>query len=767
MFIGDWGNFRNNHIGHAVKNNPHIDEISARLALENRQVSAVALLLDEGATIPFIARYRKEQTGSLDEVAVTQIRNQIDRLRELERRRSVILKSLEKNGHLTDERQIQLEAAQTLSELEDLYLPFRPKRRTRATIAREKGLAPLAEMIFQRQGAVPDQEALAFIDPEKDVASVADALQGARDIMAEMINENQAIRSRLRDLFFAKGVLRCQVIKGKEDQGQKYRNYFQWEEPIRTAPAHRILAMRRGEREEILSFTIAPAEDKALDVMRSCIPTSPLPDGQQVDLAVVDSYRRLLSRSLETEMRLRSKERADTESIGVFVENLRALLMAPPLGAKRVMGIDPGYRTGCKLALLDRQGKLVHHDVIYLHRSRSQNAAAAAKLTSLCQTYQIDAVAVGNGTAGKETLAFLKQITWESAPLLVLVDESGASIYSASTVARDEFPDLDLTIRGAVSIGRRLMDPLAELVKIDPKSIGVGQYQHDVDQAALRRALEDTVRSCVNAVGVEVNRASAQLLTYVSGLGSSVAQNIIKHRDREGPFRSREDLMKVKGLGPKAFEQCAGFLRIRQGTNPLDASAVHPESYAVVEKIAQNLDCRITDLMTQPPLRGRIKLSEYVTDSIGLPTLEDIVAELGKPGRDPREPFEFFNFTDDINTIDDLKPGMQLTGIVSNVTAFGAFVDIGVHQDGLVHISEMADTFVKDPADIVTVRQRVNVRILGVDIKRNRIQLSMRAPKSTPHQERRKKAPPKSNRKPKPNKQRPFNNPFQDLLNKN
>jgi uncharacterized protein len=714
-----------------MENNSHIARIGSELALENWQVSAVMQLLEEGATIPFIARYRKEQTGSMDEVAVTHVRNRLGRLKDLDRRRMVVLKSLSKSGYLTDELTGHIKAAKTLSELEDLYLPFRPKRQTRATIARERGLAPLADLIFQQKGVDPGREAIPFIDVEKGVSSVNEALKGARDIIAEKISEDKTIRSRLRDLYFTKGILRCHVIKGKESQGQKYRNYFRWEEPVGAAPAHRILAIRRGEREEMLSCTIAPAEDEALDLIRACIPTSSRQDGQQVDLALVDGYRRLLSRSLETEVRLHAKERADSESIGVFVENMRALLMSPPLGAKRVMGIDPGFRTGCKLALLDRQGKLIHHDVIYLHRSRAQDAAAATKLTALCRDYRIDAVAVGNGTAGKETLVFLKQLPWNPAPLMVMVDESGASIYSASAEARDEFPDLDITIRGAVSIGRRLMDPLAELVKIDPKSIGVGQYQHDVDQAALRQALDDTVRSCVNAVGVEVNQASAQLLTHISGVGPTVAQHIVMHRNKKGPFRSREDLMRVKGLGPKTFEQCAGFLRIRQGINPLDASAVHPESYAVVEKIAHDLGCSVSDLLTRASLRQRIKITDYITDLVGLPTLEDIISELGKPGRDPRKPFEYFNFADDINTIDDLQPGMQLPGVVSNVTAFGAFVDIGVHQDGLVHISEMADTFVKDPTDIVTVGQKVHVRVLGVEVERNRIQLSMRTPNST------------------------------------
>ncbi len=745
----------------------HIQKISSELELRAPQVGAVASLLDSGSTVPFIARYRKEATDSLDEVTITIIRDRLQQLVELDQRRLSILKSLEQNGHLNEALKARVESAPTLAILEDIYLPFRPKKRTRAMVAKEKGLEPLARILLEQTGTAPRAMAAEFLDPEKKVDSIDEALTGARDIIAELINEDQAARTELRKLYFAEAIIHSRVVAGKEEEGSKYRDYFDWQEEASKAPSHRILAMRRGEREDILNLSIAPPEDAAIRVLEKIFLTGDGEDSIQVKLALQDSYKRLLSRAMETEIRLATKKRADITAIKVFSENLRELLLAPPLGPKPVMAIDPGFRTGCKTVCLDRQGKLDHCETIFPHGSTRQQQEAAARIQRLAERFKIEAIAVGNGTAGRETEAFVKGLSLPRPVQVVLVNESGASIYSASAVAREEFPDLDLTVRGAISIGRRLIDPLSELVKIDPKSIGVGQYQHDVDPAALKQSLDDVVISCVNSVGVDVNRASVQLLTYVSGLGPQLAKNIVAYREENGPFASRDSLVRVPRLGPKAFEQCAGFLRIRNSQNPLDASAVHPESYHIVTTIAHDMDCSVADLIQNNDLRDKIDIHRYVTAEVGIPTINDIIGELARPGRDPRDTFEKFAFASDIEKISDLKPGMKVPGIVTNVTAFGAFVDIGVHQDGLVHISELADNFVKNPADVVRVQQRVEVTIMDIDLNRNRISLSM---KSCPGVSGQKLKPsPQQQKRPSParpdqKKNAPFNNPFADLL---
>jgi len=710
-----------------MNDNTFTSKIARKQNISDHHVQAVADLLAEGATIPFIARYRKEATGSLDEVAVTAIRDRLNQLREIEDRKKVILKSLEKHGHLTDELSERVLAAETMAILEDIYLPYRPKRRTRAVVAREKGLEPLALAILEQDGTDPVEAAAAFIDPEEGIESVEDALAGARDIIAEIVNENDEARAGLRNLFFTKATVESRMAAGMEEKGAKFRDYFEWKEPLSTIPSHRMLAIRRGEKEDVLNLDIRPDEAEAIALLENLFVKGQGADSDQVRLAITDCYKRLLSRSMETEARLHAKERADAEAIRVFAENLRQLLLAPPLGAKRVMGIDPGFRTGCKLVCLDRQGKLLHYDTIFPHLSDKKALEESAKIKSLCQRFSIEAIAVGNGTAGRETEAFAKAVPFSNPVPVIMVNESGASIYSASEVARQEFPDHDLTVRGAVSIARRLMDPLAELVKIDPKSIGVGQYQHDVDQAALKQALDDVVMSCVNGVGVDLNRASIQLLTYVSGLNAGIANNIVAHREANGPFTSRTQLLDVPRLGPKAFEQSAGFLRITNAENLLDASAVHPESYHIVDAMAKDLGSTVSDLMKKPEIRSQIDVSRYVAESVGIPTLNDILDELAKPGRDPREKFEEFSFADGIEKIENLRPQMKLPGIVTNVTAFGAFVDIGIHQDGLVHISQMSDRFVKDPSHIVKVHQKVSVTVIDVDLARNRISLSMKS----------------------------------------
>jgi uncharacterized protein len=708
----------------------HITKIVKELNLTQRQVAATAQLLEEDATIPFIARYRKEVTGSLDEVTITTIRDRLNQLEELEKRREAILKSLEKRELLTDELKGKIMVAETMSSLEDIYLPFRPKRRTRATIAKEKGLEPLANLIFEQEDIDPIEESKKFIDAEKGVETVEDALQGARDIIAERVNEDQEARAKIRELFTTKGTIKAKVISGKEEDAIKYKDYFDWEEPIKKVPSHRLLAMRRGEKESFLTLHILPEEIDALKILVDQFVKNNNAASEHVKLAAEGGYKRLLSSSMENEIQSASKNRADEEAIRVFAENLRQLLLAPPLGQKRVMAIDPGFRTGCKVVCLDSQGKLLHHTTIYPHEPQNKKDEAAKILRDLFERFQTEVIAVGNGTAGRETEVFIRTLNLSGDIVVIMVNESGASVYSASDAAREEFPDHDITVRGAVSIGRRLMDPLAELVKIDPKSIGVGQYQHDVDQKLLREKLDDVVMSCVNMVGVELNTASTQLLSYVSGLGPKRAQSIVDYRNKNGPFKSRGELKKVPGLGPKAFEQGAGFIRIRDGENPLDASAVHPESYRVVKDMANDLRCSVRDLIQNEELRKKIDLKNYITDTIGLPTLNDIMSELSKPGRDPREKFEIFSFAEGINSMEDLKVGMNLPGIVTNITNFGAFVDIGVHQEGLVHKSELADKFVKNPTDIVRLHQRVSVTVLNVDLPRKRIALSMKSTQS-------------------------------------
>jgi len=720
----------------------HIKVIASELNIKPNQVEATVSLLDEGATVPFISRYRKEATGSLDEVVVTVIRDRLSQLRELDKRREAVLTSLDERGLLSDDLKARIHAADSMVVLEDIYLPFRPKRRTRATVAREKGLEPLALLIFGQEEFDLAAEALLLLDPEKGVESAEDALAGARDIIAEWVNEDQKARENMRSLFTEKGVLRSKVIAGKEEEGVKYRDYFAWEEPVSKAPSHRVLAIRRGENEGFLSMRIVPPEDEALVMLERLFVRGTNAASEQVRLAVQDSYRRLLSSAMETELRLSVKKRADQEAIRVFTDNLRQLLLAPPLGQKNVLALDPGFRTGCKVVCLDRQGKLLHNDTIYPHFSDKGVGEATAKIRDLCTRFDIEAIAIGNGTAGRETESFIKGIGLPQNIQVVMVNESGASIYSASDVAREEFPDLDLTVRGSASIGRRLMDPLAELVKIDPKSIGVGQYQHDVDQTALKASLDDVVVSCVNKVGVEVNTASKQLLTYVSGLGPQLARGVVEYRNEHGPFKTREELKKVPRLGPKAFEQAAGFLRVRDASNPLDASAVHPESYHIVAAMAKNNNCTVADLMNSAELRKGIDLAQYATDTVGMPTLADIMNELAKPGRDPREQFESFSFAEGVSKMEDVHPGMKLPGIVTNITAFGVFVDIGVHQDGLIHISELSDRYVKDAGEVVKVHQKVMVTVTAIDLQRKRIGLSMKD-KQTGREAPAQKMPPK------------------------
>jgi uncharacterized protein len=704
-----------------------IEQMAKEFSQPVKQVKAVADLLAEGSTVPFISRYRKEMTGSMDEVMITNIRDRIEQLRELDKRREAIVSAVEKQGKLTPELMQAIISAETLAELEDIYLPYKLKRKTRATAAKEKGLEPLALTIFE-QGKV-DLEALAktFIDAEKGVNDTKEALDGARDIMAEWISENQDTRKRVRELFWNEGVVESRVLKGKENEGQKYKDYFEWNEPIAKTPSHRLLAMRRGEKEGILALDIFPPEEMAISSMERQYIKGENAAAEQVQLAIKDCYKRLLRPSLETEIRMETKMKADEEAIKVFASNLKELLLTAPLGQKNVLALDPGFRTGCKLVCLDQQGKLLQYENIFPNEPQRETTKSAAVIKRLCEEFNIEAIAIGNGTAGRETEAFVKSIGLSNKIIVVMVNESGASVYSASEVARDEFPDKDVTVRGAVSIGRRLMDPLAELVKIDPKSIGVGQYQHDVDQSKLKQGLDDVVMSCVNSVGVEVNTASKELLSYVSGLSPALAKNIVEFRNQNGPFKDRSTLMKVPRLGEKVFEQAAGFLRIGEAANPLDSSAVHPESYQIVEQMASDLNCSVKDMMSSQELRRQLDLKKYVSDKVGLPTLTDILSELEKPGRDPRQEFELFSFTDGVNSIADLKIGMSLPGIVTNVTNFGAFVDIGVHQDGLVHISHLSDKFIKDPKEVVAVQQKVKVTVMEVDVPRKRIGLSMKS----------------------------------------
>lgn len=747
----------------------HLDTIARETGISLSSVSSTAKLLAEGGTVPFISRYRKEQTGSLDEVQITTIRDRMLQLAELDTRRSSILKSLEERNLLTPELKKKVEAATTLNALEDVFAPFRPKRQTRATKAIERGLTPLADWLMENQTYDPADEAAKFIDTEKEIPTAADALAGARDIIAERVADDATLRGKVRKIYEEEATVSSKVMYGKEEEAeaQKFRDYFDWSESLKSIPSHRMLAIRRGEKESFLLMRVEVPLDR---VVQQALPDwvkSSAESGKQVALAVEDGCKRLLMPSMETEARLFSKKRADETAITVFADNLRELLLASPLGEKRLLAIDPGFRTGCKTVALDRSGKLLHHTVLHCTAgSNNQQYEAAVELTTLLKKYDIEAIAIGNGTASRETEAFVKKLK-VTLPI-IMVNESGASIYSASDVAREEFPNEDVTVRGAVSIGRRLMDPLAELVKIDPKSIGVGQYQHDVEQRALKTSLDDTVISCVNAVGVELNTSSKQLLSYVSGLNATLAENIVAFRNENGAFASREQLKKVPRLGEKAFEQAAGFLRVRGGAHPLDSSAVHPERYALVEQMAADVDCKVEDLLTNEAARKKIDLKNYVSSEVGLPTLQDILLELAKPGRDPRKQFELFSFQDGVEKPSDLQVGMKLPGIVTNVTAFGAFVDVGVHQDGLVHVSQLADHFIRDASEAVKVGQKVQVTVMEVDLKRNRIALSM---KSKPDMEGQRRAAPgdrntghQPNRAPRPSAA-PTNDWFSQAMN--
>ena len=701
--------------------------IATRLQLGMQQVSRTIALLEGGATIPFIARYRKEATGSLNEVQIAAIRDTLLKLKEVDARREAIVESIDKQGNLTDELRQQLEKATSLQELEDLYLPFKPRRRTRATIAREKGLEPLADRLV-RQADMPVADlAREFVSDEKGVASADEALAGARDIIAERGSENIGTRNVVRNIFRRKAHLSSAVVKGKESEGHKFESWFDWSEPAMRAPSHRILALLRGEEEGVLRVHVLPSDsDEAYAALDKHYVRNSTEAAEQVRMAVHDSYKRLVEPSIENEYRWVLKERADREAIKVFAENLKQLLLAPPLGQKRILAIDPGFRTGCKTVCLDAQGQLLHNETIYPFTSVREERAAIAKLEALVEAFHIEAIAIGNGTAGRETEEVVQRCHFKTKVVAVVVSESGASVYSASDVARREFPDYDVTVRGAVSIGRRLMDPLSELVKIDPKSIGVGQYQHDVDQKLLQSSLDDVVMSCVNSVGVELNTASRELLSYVSGIGPALADNIVRHRNREGAFTCREDLLKVDRLGPKAYEQSAGFLRVRESANPLDHSAVHPERYGLVERMAKSVGCDVQTLIDSKEARSRVDIDSFVSDDCGLPTLHDIMKELEKPGLDPRARFEVFEFDKNVSKIEDLREGMELPGIVTNITAFGAFVDVGVHQDGLVHISQLANRRVNDPSEVVHLHQHVRVKVLDVDLRRRRISLTMK-----------------------------------------
>lgn len=700
------------------------DLIAKALQLPLPQVRNTIGLLESGATIPFISRYRKEMTGGLNEVQITDVKNWLDKLTEQKARKDTILNALEKQEKLTPELKARIESSWDSNEIEDIYLPYKPKRVTRAEMARKKGLEPLAKLIAAQKEPFLSGRVPAFVQGE--VKDEEDALSGARDIIAEWVNENERTRNQVR-FAFRQAVISAKVIKGKEEEGAKYRNYFQFEEKLSRCQSHRLLAVRRGEEEGFLRVSIAPADDDAcLESLYRQYKRNNGACWEQFQLAIDDAYKRLLKPSIESEFAKSSKLKADEEAIRVFADNLRQLLLAPPLGQKRVLGIDPGYRTGCKVVCLDAQGNLLHNETIYPHPPKNERKKAEIKIQHLVEAYNIDAISIGNGTASRETEEFITNIRYTKPVKVFVVSEDGASVYSASAVARAEFPEYDVTVRGAVSIGRRLMDPLAELVKIDPKSIGVGQYQHAVDQTLLKKSLDQTVESCVNLVGVNVNTASKELLTYISGLGPVLAQNIVQYRAENGPFDSRKDLKKVPRLGEKAFEQCAGFLRIPNGSNPLDNSAVHPESYPVVEKMAADLHCTVGELMKRKELKQQIRLEQYQTDQIGMPTLQDIMKELDKPGRDPRSEIQEFSFNPDIHTIDDLQEGMILPGIVTNITNFGCFVDVGIKENGLVHISELADRFVSNPADVVSIHQHVQVRVLSIDTTRRRVQLSMK-----------------------------------------
>ena len=698
--------------------------ISKSLNISEKQIANTIKLLDEGATIPFISRYRKEMTGALDEVQIASIHDTLNKLKEIEKRKNTILSTIEEQGKLTPQLQDRIANSWDATELEDIYLPFKPKRRTRAEMAREKGLEPLATfLLFQQNGDVTTKAGSVV---KGDVKDAEDALKGARDIIAEWVNEDEKSRNAVRNIFAREATISSKVVKGKEEEGNKYRDYFDWSEPLKRCSSHRMLALRRGENEGILKVTIEPEDEHCLERLERQYVKGNNQAAAQVAEAVKDAYKRLLKSSIETEFSQLSKEKADEEAIRVFATNLRQLLLAAPLGQKRVLAIDPGYRTGCKVVCLDAQGNLLHNETIYPHPPQSQGALAAKKLSSLVEQYQIEAISIGNGTASRETEAFVTSLRYDRKLQVFVVSEDGASIYSASKIAREEFPEYDVTVRGAISIGRRLMDPLAELVKIDPKSIGVGQYQYDVNQSSLKKSLDQTVENCVNQVGVNVNTASKHLLTYISGLGPLLAQNIVNYRAENGPFKTRRELMKVPRMGEKAFEQAAGFLRISGAKNPLDNSAVHPESYGIVEQMAKDLDCSVAELIQNKELRAKIKMEKYISETIGLPTLQDILKELEKPGLDPRQQIKVFEFDPTVRTINDLHEGQVLPGIVTNITNFGCFVDVGIKENGLVHVSQLADRFISDPTEVVSIHQHVNVKVLSVDMERKRVQLTMK-----------------------------------------
>ena len=698
--------------------------VSSTLNISERQVENTIRLLDEGATIPFISRYRKEVTGALDEVQISNVKEQYDKLRELEKRKQTIITTIGEQGKLTPDLRTRLENSWNAMEIEDIYLPYRPKRRTRAEVARETGLEPLAKILMIQTENNLDIKAQAFV--KNDVVDTEEALKGARDIIAEWISENERARNMVRSIFRKEAIISSRVVKGKEEEAAKYRDYFDWSEPLRRCSSHRLLAVRRGESEGFLKVSIEPDSELCIERLEGLFVKNATASAAQVNEAVRDGYKRLLKPSIETEFAALSKEQADDEAIRVFTENLRQLLLAAPLGQKRVMGIDPGYRTGCKLVCLDEQGDLLHNETIYPHPPKQDVVGASRKVTKLVEAYNIQAIAIGNGTASRETERFIANLRYDRKLQVFIVSENGASIYSASKVAREEFPNYDVTVRGAVSIGRRLMDPLAELVKIDPKSIGVGQYQHDVDQMKLKRALDQTVENCVNQVGVNVNTASKHLLTYVSGLGPQLAQNIVDYRQKNGAFTQRKQLMKVPRMGEKAFEQSAGFLRIPGAENPLDNSAVHPESYAIVERMAKDLNCTVRELIENKDLKKKLHLEDYISGTVGMLTINDIISELDKPGRDPRQTVKVFEFDPTVRTIEDLKEGQVLPGIVTNITNFGCFVDIGIKENGLVHISQLANKYISDPTEIISLHQHVTVKVIGIDLERKRVQLSMK-----------------------------------------
>ena len=701
-----------------------IKMISASTGIKPLQIDNTLKLLNEGATIPFISRYRKEATGGLDEVQIEQVKNQYDKLCEISKRKETILGTIDEQGKLTDELKKRIEASWDLTELEDIYLPYKPKRKTRAEMARQKGLEPLAVAIMMQRENDLQRKALAFV--KGDVKDEEDALKGARDIIAEQVNEDERTRNAVRNLFGRQAIITAKVVKGKEGEAVKYRDYFDFSEPLKRCSSHRLLAIRRGEAEGLLKVSITPDDDECIDRIERFFVHSNNECGKQVAMAVEDGYKRLLKPSIETEFAAMTKEKADEEAIRVFAENLRQLLLASPLGQKRVLAIDPGFRTGCKVVCLDAQGNLLHNENIYPHPPVDKMKEASAKLRKMVEAYQIEAIAIGNGTASRETEYFVTNQSFDRNLQVFVVSEQGASIYSASKTARDEFPEYDVTVRGAVSIGRRLMDPLAELVKIDAKSIGVGQYQHDVDQPKLKKSLDQTVENCVNLVGVNLNTASSHLLTYISGLGPQLAQNIVNYRAENGAFSSRREILKVPRMGAKAFEQSAGFLRIPQAGNPLDNTAVHPESYCIVEQMAKDMKCSVNELIANKELRGKIDINKYITDKVGLPTLQDIMSELDKPGRDPRQAIKQFEFDKNVRTINDLHEGMVLPGIVGNITNFGAFVDLGIKENGLIHLSQMANRYISDPTEVVSIHQQVMVKVMSVDMERKRIQLSMK-----------------------------------------